>query len=320
MAVVAGIDEAGYGPLLGPLVSTATVFSIPNGLIGQNLWQVLSSSISGGSPGRTGKISVADSKKLFSRSRGLTNLERTALIFTHLLGRPTGNLAQFLISLRADCSKQMDEYPWYLDQSINIPLAADAMELATCLNALRLDIQRNDISFLGVGCQVLLVGRYNDLVDKTRNKATVLFSLTGKFLAELVRRYAREELVIYVDKQSGRSHYRPLLQQCFPDWDLRILKETRQMSIYQMSRDQESWQVHFEAAAESKHLPVALSSIYAKYLRQLFMELLNRYWTRQVASLRATAGYYTDGKRFMAEIEPACIKLGTPMHKLLRSR
>ena len=46
MAVVAGIDEAGYGPLLGPLVSTVTVFSVPNELAGQDLWKALSDSVS----------------------------------------------------------------------------------------------------------------------------------------------------------------------------------------------------------------------------------------------------------------------------------
>ena len=320
MAVVAGIDEAGYGPLLGPLVSTVTVFSIPATLTGKDLWKVLSSSISPGRASRSGKLCVADSKKLFSRAGGLARLERTALTFLHLLGRPTAGLPQLLSALRTDCARQMNDYPWYIDQSINIPLAVDPMDLATCLNALRLDTQRNNISFLGVGCQTLLVGRYNDLVNKTRNKAAVLLGLTGRFLSELVQRYASEELVIYVDKQGGRMRYRSLLQQCFPNWDLRILREDPQASSYQMNKGQLAWQVHFEAAAESKHLPVALASIYAKYLRELFMELLNRYWTKQVPGLRPTAGYYVDGQHFLTEIGPACKKLGTPMHKLVRSK
>ena len=78
--------------------------------------------------------------------------------------------------------------------------------------------------------------------------------------------------------------------------------------------------MHFETKAESKHLPVALASIYAKYVRELFMGLLNDYWAEQVPGLRSTAGYYTDGKRFLADIEPTCKKLQTPMSKLIRVR
>ena len=320
MAIVAGIDEAGYGPLLGPLASTVTVFLTPNELERQDLWHALSSSVSPRPCIRSGKITVADSKRLFSRASGLAGLERTALTFMHLLDRPSANLGQLLGSLRADCAEQMADYPWYLNESIEIPLAADRTELATCLNALRLDTERNGIEFLAVGCQPVLVGRYNELVGRTRNKASLLFSLTGKFLAELVERYARNGLVIYVDKQGGRSRYRSLLQQCFPDWQLRILEETGQASAYRMSRGEEAWQVHFEAKAESRHFTVALASIYAKYVRELFMELLNRYWIEQVPGLRPTAGYYTDGKRFLAEIEPTCKKRKTPMGKLVRNR
>lgn len=320
MAIVAGIDEAGYGPLLGPLASSVTTFLIPNALSHQNLWHALSSSISPRPSSRSGRITVADSKKLFSRAGGLAGLERTALTFLHLLGRPSASMGQLLGSLRADCAEQMVDYPWYVNESIEIPLAADRRDLATSLNALRLDTQRKGIELLEVGCQPVLVGRYNELVDKTRNKASLLFSLTGRFLAELVERYARDGLVIYVDKQGGRSRYRSLLQRCFPDWQLRILEETGQASAYQMNRGAESWQVHFEAKSEERHFTVALASIYAKYVRELFMELLNRYWIAQVPGLRPTAGYYTDGKRFLAEIGPACKKLGTPVHKLVRSR
>ena len=320
MAVIAGIDEAGYGPLLGPLVSTATAFSIPKTLFDQDLWKALSGSISRGRAKRSGKIAVADSKKIYSRSEGLAALERTALSFMHLLSRPMGELRELLKSLRSDCAGQMKDYPWYDSQIISLPASADAAEIATCVNALRADTQRNEIRFLGASSQVLLAGSYNKLVDKTRNKASALSSLSAVFLTELVDRYGNKGLVVYVDKQSGRTRYRSFLQQCFADWDMRIVGEDKDASVYEMNKEQLSWQVHFETKAESKYLPVALASIYAKYVRELFMELFNRYWAKQVAGLRATAGYYVDGKRFLADIGPTCKKLKTPMGKLIRVR
>ena len=320
MAVLAGIDEAGYGPVLGPLVATVTVFNVPNDLVNNNLWAVLSSSISPGPAKRSGRIAVADSKKIFSRAAGLTHLERTALTFLHLLGRPATTLPNLLRSLRADCRKHMNDYPWYRQQSIDLPFAADPADLGTCLNALRLDTKRNGIAFLGVSCQALLVGEYNELVDKMRNKAAVLSNLTGKLLAELVRLYADKGLVIFIDKQGGRMRYRPWLQRSFASWKLQILREDQQASIYEMTRGRLTWHVHFEAKAESKHLPVALASIYAKYVRELFMELLNRYWAKQVPGVKPTAGYYSDGRRFLSDIDQHCKRLKTPMGKLIRVR
>ena len=320
MAILAGIDEAGYGPLLGPLVSAATAFSVPNALCNKPLWNILASSIARQPSRSSGRLAVADSKKLFAHRDGLARLERTALTFMHLLAKPTAHLGQLLRSLGDNCQGQMNNYPWYDGQSVSLPHAADAKDLATCLNALRLDTQRNDIAFLAARSQVLLVGRYNDLAEKTRNKSAVLFGLVGKYIARLVKAYAGEGLVIYADKLGGRTRYRSLLQQLFSDWDLRILQETRQASGYQLTKNSLTWQVHFQAKAESSHLPVALASIYAKYVRELFMELLNRYWCREVAGLRPTAGYYSDGRRFLADIALPCKKLNTPMRRLLRVR
>ena len=320
MAIVAGIDEAGYGPILGPLVSTATVFSIPNELVGKDLWKALSGSVSRGPAKRSGKIAVADSKKLYKRSEGLGVLEKTALSFMRLAGRATGNLDELLKSLRSKCAGQMKNYPWYRDGVIELPLAAETADISVCTNALQAEAKRKGIRFLGAGSQILLAGKYNELVETTRNKAAVLSSLTGIFLSELVQRYGDKELTVYVDRQGGRTRYRAFLQQCFSDWELRIINENQDASGYEMSKGKLSWQVHFETKAELKHLPVALASIYAKYVRELFMELLNRYWSEQVPGLRPTAGYYTDGKRFLDDIGAACKKLATPMSKLVRSR
>jgi hypothetical protein len=136
----------------------------------------------------------------------------------------------------------------------------------------------------------------------------------------LVEAYAERGLTIYADKHGGRARYRALLQRCFPQWDLRILRESIQASSYQLTRGDLSWKIHFQAKAESGHLPVALASIYAKYVRELFMTMLNAYWSEQVPGLRPTAGYYADGRRFLADIAEHCKRLGTPMHKLVRQR
>ncbi|HEX3449139.1 MAG TPA: hypothetical protein VHS97_12850, partial [Isosphaeraceae bacterium] len=48
---------------------------------------------------------------------------------------------------------------------------------------------------------------------------------------------------------------------------------------------------------------VALASIVSKTVRELWMDVFNAYWRRQIPELRPTAGYPNDSLRFRREIE-----------------
>jgi len=79
--------------------------------------------------------------------------------------------------------------------------------------------------------------------------------------------------------------------------------------------------LHFLAKGESHHLPIALASMVSKYLRELFMRLLNRFWAERVGDrLVPTAGYYTDGQRFLADIDQALAAMNVDRRLLIRSR
>ena len=82
--IVAGIDEAGYGPLLGPLVVSGVVFSVPDRLAEANLWDVLTRCIAPTASKGEHRLPIADSKRLFNRKAGLLLLERTALLMRAL--------------------------------------------------------------------------------------------------------------------------------------------------------------------------------------------------------------------------------------------
>ena len=64
--------------------------------------------------------------------------------------------------------------------------------------------------------------------------------------------------------------------------------------------------------------PIALASIFSKYLRELLMARFNAYWAGHVDDLRPTAGYYQDGQRFLRDIEPAIGRLGVDRSQLVR--
>ena len=49
-------------------------------------------------------------------------------------------------------------------------------------------------------------------------------------------------------------------------------------------------------------------------------ELLTAWWARRVGDLRPTAGYYTDGRRFLKDIDAAIPAEGVDRAMLVRSR
>src|SRR5436305_3029060 len=76
---IIGVDEAGYGPNLGPLVMTAVACRVPDELAGADLWHVLGGAVRKGNGPDDGRLVVDDSKVVYDGARGLAALERGVL-------------------------------------------------------------------------------------------------------------------------------------------------------------------------------------------------------------------------------------------------
>ena len=77
--------------------------------------------------------------------------------------------------------------------------------------------------------------------------------------------------VVVVDRQSGRTHYRPLLAEVFPTARLAVLDESPRRSVYRLEDGARRMVVRFEVDADAVHMPVSLASMIAKYTRELLM-------------------------------------------------
>ena len=78
--------------------------------------------------------------------------------------------------------------------------------------------------------------------------------------------------------------------------------------------------VRFLAKADALDPPVALASMAAKFVRELFMEALNDFFVSRRDGLRRTAGYTVDGRRFLEEVRPVLADLDLPEECFVRSR
>ena len=108
-----GIDEAGFGPILGPLVVSSSTFSLPRQLLASDLWQVLRKSVGNRRKHLAGRLLIADSKKAYSKSVGIRGLERTVLAALRCLGAEPTTLTELLMVLCPTCIERLRGYPWH---------------------------------------------------------------------------------------------------------------------------------------------------------------------------------------------------------------
>jgi len=319
MVVLVGIDEAGFGPILGPLVVSSSIFSLPQQLTKADLWQILNKSVSNRCRHRAGRLLIADSKKAYSRQKGIKHLERTILACLKCLGEEPAKLSDLLALLCPDCLERLSEYPWYKEAG-GYCLLADGADKAIASAVLMDDMSSNGIKLLQLRSCCLDVAYYNKMVDTVKNKSRVLFTAISRLIKEAYDNFADDDLQIIIDRQGGRVRYQAILQRMFPDMELKILCESPAASSYELQANSRVMRLHFVTAADQKFLPVSLASMLSKYLRQLLVESINRYFAGFHAELKPTAGYWKDGLRFIEDLKMNIPHVRYDSNQLIRCR
>ena len=319
MAFLIGTDEAGYGPNLGPLVVTATVWRVPDMASETDLYDLLSRSVSVGSSKREEKLQIADSKRLYSPGRGIRHLEKNVLAALRMVGHTPDGWGSLFTTLDPSVAKQVAEVPWYKGYDRDLPLEALEPEIERLTKQASVDWPQCDVALLAVRPKVVFPRSFNHLVDEFGTKGAALSHITLQLVAELVATWADEPTVISCDKHGGRNRYYSLLQNFFAHEAIQVIAEGRDASIYRWGSGPQQTECRFVAKGES-FLPSALASMVSKYLRELAMKAFNEYWQGQVPGIRATAGYPQDAKRFLHEISAQLQRLGINHATLWRNR
>ena len=327
MVVLAGIDEAGFGPILGPLVVSSSAFSIPNHFLTADLWQLLRKSVGSTRKHLAGRLLITDSKKAYSKQKGIKHLQRTVLACLECLGKKPATLTELLALLSPDCIERLNDYPWHRDIG-DYHLAVDAGDMAIASSVLKEDLASNGIELLGLKSCCLDVAYYNKMVGSVKNKASVLFTAVSQLIKNAFDNFAglrqaqsgRDYLQVIVDRQGGRVRYQRNLQRMFPDMELKILRESPAASSYELNSNGRQMRLHFVVGADQRFFPVSLASMVSKYLRELLVDNMNRYFTGFNPDLRPTAGYWKDGLRFIEDLKKNIPHVTFDSNQLIRLR
>jgi len=311
MPTVIGIDEAGYGPQLGPLTVAAAAFDVPDD--DADLWASLAGAVAQARAGRAGRLLVADSKIVYAGGKGLADLERAVLAF--LLAGGAGAPASFSGLLEHLCGDAgaARNAPWWNDSPLPVAADADGVRAA----AASLADASGRVRVLRLAARIVPAGSFNALLTRHRNKSVLLFQQCMALVDDMLARLAGD-LTFLIDKHGGRHYYDPLLVNHFFGRPVRTLSESPRSSSYEIALGDRTLRLTFAEKADAAHLPVALASMTAKYLRELGMTCFNAYWCGRVGGLRPTAGYAADSARFLAAIRPL-LEDGDE-HNLVRQR
>ncbi len=320
MAWIVGIDEAGYGPNLGPLVMTAVAVRVPEALAAADLWTELSGAVRRHPSEDDGRLLIEDSKVVYSAARGLAALERGVLgvlPFPEEALRITSGLLDQL------CPPSLPELlmePWYRGTT-ELPAAAKPEELANATAAFRRCCAERQVACACVRSGVMCPGRFNLLLDRWGSKGAALAEGLAELSRFLVTTLPGDDALHFtIDKHGGRNNYAAVVQNAFPDGMVLATEEGMARSSYTVLGLGRAVGLTMRPRADAEHFCVALASMVSKYVREILMCEFNAFWQARVPGLRPTAGYPGDAQRFFDTIRPVAEQIGLPLHSLWRRK
>ena len=300
MPILIGTDEAGYGPNYGPLVIAASVWEVHEGVAAADLYQRLKSVIAPAAErGDCGaaRVAMADSKLLYQAGQGLRLLERGVLAALGVLDCCPDTCGAVWRQLTAALPPDREGF-FGLNSSRRVPLDADAADLQEVSARLRAGLAAAGVRLAGLYCRAIFPDEFNALVARYDSKGSVLSHATLELVARAMTNGLGDgSIAVLCDKHGGRNYYLPLLMEYFPDAPIMIREEGTRSSRYVFGPPERRVEIGFQVRAEA-HLPAALASMAAKYLRELAMRAFNDYWCARVSDLQPTAGYPQDAPRF----------------------
>jgi ribonuclease HII len=327
--VLAGVDEAGFGPLLGPLTIGCIALRVadvgtPSAQSARDPWERLASVVARAHErdGEPARLVVGDSKAVFERNaRGRERLERTVLAFHAVLhGWPDDGRAFLAATAPPLACPTIEAEFWHAAIARRLSAATEE-SLAAGRSALADGLGRAGLQLVECAVRAVPPATLNASFARTGSKGATHWEECAPFFAHLWNAYGTEVVELVVDRHGGRMRYAGLLATTFAGATVETESEIAARSIYLLRDDAgRRMRVTFAEKADALSFAVALASCCAKYARELCMDAFNAHFARLQPELEPTAGYVTDARRWLADAIPALARAGLAPELLVRTR
>ena len=337
MRLVLGVDEAGYGPNLGPLVVAVRAWAVDSRLEVLDGLEPFAPEFQAASwTPRSAFVPFGDSKKIYQSGKGLAGLNFALRFFESIFeGKPPQKRPWFeLGQLAQEDLSRVELHPWYrcINPAKGLGRAnqVDENSEASCRFA-REKLLKLGVRLIGFRLRVLDEAYFNECVDRLGNKSDVLghisLELAWKVLGECMDFHSFKGIEIYCDRQGGRKKYAGLISQTYERSHREsqvpfcsVVGESSKTSLYSMRHAGIATSIRFQVHGDSLFPPAAASMV-AKWARESLMERFNGYWREVVGpGLKPTAGYAVDAARFARDIEPWITKLAIEKNQWWRRK
>ncbi len=304
--LVVGVDENGLGPRLGPLIATALSVEIRGrydvGRLrrrGLALGLTDSKEVSG-----FGKMAFAESISLalVERLGGAPMSDADALLGELCVGEAS--------TLKAPCPNEATARQCW-SRPVELPaFGGDLAEGHAIIDRLE---GRGVVRVRRLRSAVACSGVLNHELAKGRNKLSVDLALFESLLLD-AQAALTEPLEAVCGMVGGIRDYLSYFSRFSSAEALTVAKGRRVYDVSGVGR------VRFEVDADRRHLPVGLASMVGKYVRELWMHRIHRFYA-QYAELKPASGYHDPvTSRFILETLPLREKFGVERDCFERKR
>lgn len=315
-----GIDEAGYGPNLGPLVLAAVVAETDDDRP-PDVWGDLPETV-GRANADGSRLWIDDSKAIYKGGRGRDRLDAAALTILDAAGQPVPDrMSRWLEAVGAGSMADVELVHWLEagdDPAVPHAEAADLLARHLQLRPFATAPWR----ILAVRAEVVGPSRFNAGIEAGGSKAAPHFAAFSRLLAPIWDACDGQVARVRSDKHGGRHYYHGPLAASFPDAWIDRGEEGPALSRYILRDSSRSRRLELSLCprADADDGLVALASIVAKGLREAWMAAFNAHWIARIPGLKPTAGYPSDAARFREAIESACRARGLSPSQWWRAR
>lgn len=312
---VIGVDEAGYGPNLGPLTIGASIWQVPAKIDLSTFADQLEPHFQPRrlqAKDREPFVPLGDSKELYQSGVSTDSLEIGVLSLMQNARNYTAGAKSSLwndLLKHCDCLKlqpsdHKEQLPWYAELCEERELAwlSAAPRFASIATS---GLAKLDSVFEGFQARLVDEIVFNQGLQQYGSKGKLLSLATLQLVKDSVERLTLSEVAgieIYCDRHGGRSKYLELLHAVFNDVFFWIESETAHESRYRTEWNGCPLRIRFTVGGD-RFPPTSAASMIAKWLREASMDCFNSYWESKVADLKPTAGYPVDANRFVDELK-----------------